>query len=91
MCCWLMIGWTFAPRVALVLMWLVNDRISQAFGGILVPLVGFFLLPWTTLVFVLTAPGGFGALDIVFLVIAVLADLSAYGGGYRYRRSSSSS
>lgn len=90
MCCWLLIGWAFAPRVALGVMWLVNDRISQAFGGILVPLIGFFLLPWTTLVFVLTSPGGFSALDIVFLAVAVIADLSSYGGGYRYRRSSAS-
>lgn len=85
MCCWLLIGWAFAPRVALVLMWLSSDRISNAFGGILLPLVGFFLLPWTTLVFTLVAPGGLGVFDLVFLVVAVVADLSAYGGGYRYR------
>lgn len=85
MCCWLVVAWAFAPRVALVLMWLLTDRISAAFGGILVPLVGFFLLPWTTLVFTLVAPGGLGVLDLVFLVLAVAADLSAYGGGYRYR------
>lgn len=87
MCCWLIIAFAFAPRVALVLMWLFNDRISQAFGGILLPLIGFFLLPWTTLAFVLLAPGGIGALDAVILVIALLADLGAYGGGYRSRRS----
>lgn len=85
MCCWLILAFAFAPRVALVLMWLLNDRISQAFGGILVPIVGFFIAPWTTLMFVLTAPGGIGALDLVILAIALIADVSSWGGGYRYR------
>jgi len=88
MCCWLIIGWAFAPRFALVLMWLLNDRITQAFGGILMPLVGFFLLPWTTLIYTLTASGGLSAIDVVLLVVAFLADVSAYGGGYRYRQRS---
>lgn len=86
MCCWLLIGWAFAPRIALVLMWLLTDRISQAFGGILLPLLGFFILPWTTLMYTLVSPGGLGLIDIVILVIAVAADLGAYGGGARYRR-----
>lgn len=87
MCCWLLIGWAFAPRVALVLLWLLTDRISAAFGSILLPLLGFFVLPWTTLIYTLTAPGGLGAIDLVLLVIALVADLGSYGGGYRYRSS----
>lgn len=87
MCCWLLIAFAFAPRIALFLMWLLSDRISGAFGGVLIPLIGFFILPWTTLMFVLTAPGGFGILDVVVLVIALTADLGAWGGGYRNRRS----
>ncbi len=90
MCCWFLIGWAFAPRVALVFMWLLNDRISAAFGGIIVPLIGFFILPWTTLTYTLVAPGGLGVFDIAFLVIAVIADLGAYGGGARYRQTQSS-
>lgn len=86
MCCWLVIAFAFAPRVALVLLWLLTDRISQAFGGILLPLIGFLVLPWTTLIFTLVSPGGIAGLDILFLVLALAADLSAYGGGYRSRR-----
>jgi len=88
MCCWLLIGWAFAPRFALVAMWLLNDRISQAFGGLLVPLAGFFLLPWTTLIYTLTASGGLSTIEIVLLVVAFLADVGAYGGGYRQRKRS---
>lgn len=85
MCCWLIMAWAFAPRFVLVLMALLNDRISQAFGGIIVPLIGFFILPWTTLMYTLVAPGGLGVIDIVILVIAVAADIGAWGGGARER------
>ena len=86
MCCWLLIGFAFAPRVALVLMWLLNDRIAAAFGGVLLPLVGFFLMPWTTLVYTLVAPHGLSVLDILLIALAVCADLGAWGGGAKHRR-----
>ena len=89
MCCWILIAFAFAPRFALFLMWLLNDRISMAFGGVLVPLIGFFLMPWTTLVYTLVAPYGLGVLDIFVLVLAVIADLGAWGGGAKSRKSHS--
>lgn len=85
MCCWLIVAWAFAPRLALFLMAIFNNWITRAFGNVWMPLLGFFILPWTTLVYVLVAPGGLGFLDIVFLVVAVLADLSAWGGGATQR------
>ena len=81
MCCWIAIAFAFAPRAALVLMWLFNNRISAAFGGSVLPLIGFFLMPWTTLIYTLVAPHGVTGLDIIFLIIAVGADLGAWGGG----------
>jgi hypothetical protein len=68
-------------------MWLFNDRISAAFGGILLPLIGFFLMPWTTLTYTLVAPNGLNILDIIFLVIAVGADFGVWGGGAKSRKS----
>jgi hypothetical protein len=50
MCCWILIAFAFAPRLALILMAILNDRISAAFNGVLLPLVGFFLMPWSTLI-----------------------------------------
>jgi len=85
MCCWILIAFAIAPRAALVLMWLFNDRISTAFGGILLPLVGFLLMPWTTLIYTLVSPHGLSILDILFLIIAVGADLGAWGGGTKRR------
>lgn len=86
MCCWILIAFAFAPRVALLLMALVNDRISAAFGNILIPLAGFFLMPWATLVYTLVSPGGLSLADSIFIVIAVGADLGIWGGGARKRK-----
>jgi hypothetical protein len=87
MCCWILIAFAFAPRVALFLMALFNDRISAAFGGnILLPLVGFFLMPWSTLVYTLVAPGGLNLVDSILIVLAIGADLGIWGGGARNRK-----
>lgn len=89
MCCWIVLAWAFAPRFVLVMMAIMNDRITAAFGDIWLPLFGFLLMPWTTLVYTLTSPGGFTVLDYLLIAIAVLADLGAWGGGAseRARRS----
>lgn len=87
MCCWIVIAFAFAPRAALVLMWLFNDRISTAFGGVILPFVGFFLMPWTTLIYTLVSPYGLNLFDIIFLVMAIGADLGAWGGGAKSRKS----
>lgn len=76
----------FAPRVALVLMWLFTGYIGRAFDGFLIPLLGFIFLPWTTIVYALVAPGGLSLLNIVFLVLAFMADVGSFGGGWRSRR-----
>lgn len=76
----------FAPRVALVLMWLFTNYIGRAFDGFLLPLLGFIFLPWTTIVYAFVAPGGLTLLNVVFLIIAVAVDLGSLGGGYRSRR-----
>ena len=88
MCCWILIAFAFAPRVALFIMALVNDRISATFGGVLLPLAGFFLMPWSTLIYTLVSPGGLSFPDSVVLVIAIGADLGIWGGGAGKRRSS---
>jgi hypothetical protein len=87
MCCWIIIAFAFAPRAALILMWLFNDRISTAFGGIIMPLIGFFLMPWTTLTYTLVSSNGMNTFDIILLIIAVGADLGIWGGGAKSRKS----
>ena len=78
-----------SPRLVLVLLWLFSNVLSRAFDSWLVPLLGFFLLPWTTLSY--TAFWDWGpwhhvtGFEWFFVVLAFLIDLSSYGGGSRAR------
>ena len=88
MCCIVAIGALIGPRVAIIAWWLLDPaRWALAFSSALLPILGFLLLPWTTLVYVWVAPGGIDTLGLIFLILAVLVDLGAYGGGYRSRGS----
>lgn len=94
-----------APRLALLLWWFMDPaRIQAVFldwsttlGSFTAPawiwpLAGLLLVPWTTIAYVFVAPGGIALLEWVVIVIALLMDLGAHGGGGRYykqRRSSS--
>jgi len=85
-CCIVAIGALIGPRVAIIAWWLLDPaRWSLVFSSVLLPVLGFLLLPWTTLVYVLLAPGGIDTLGLIFLIVAVIVDLGAYGGGYRSR------
>lgn len=86
--CFVLLLGAFAPRLALALMALFNDEITAAFDGSwVIPLIGWFLLPYTTLVYVLIA----WSQDTVegfmwfFVILAFLVDLSSYFGGYARR------
>jgi hypothetical protein len=86
--CFVLLLGAFAPRLALFLMAIFNDEITKAFDGSwVIPLVGWFLLPYTTLTYVLIAwwQGGVTGFLWFFVVLAFLADLGSYGGGYQRR------
>jgi len=71
-----------SPRLALALIFLLSDWISIAFdGGWFLPLLGFFILPWTTLVFVLVAGASpdVEPFEIFLLILAFMVDLYSYG------------
>src|SRR5437763_15399828 len=40
-----------SPRLALFVIWVFTNLLSRAFESWVVPLLGFFLLPWTTLAY----------------------------------------
>ena len=76
-----------SPRIVMVIWWLLNmARWAATFDTPLLPILGFLLAPWTTLMYVLAAPGGVGGLDWLLLGIAVLVDLGSLGGGAARRR-----
>ena len=86
--CLLVLFAMVSPRLALFLTWLFTDRLSLAFHTWIWPVIGFFLLPWTTLVwtFAYAPVRGVTGVGWVFVVIAVLADLGVLGSARRTRR-----
>jgi len=77
-----------SPRLALIAVWLFSDLLSRAFESWLLPLIGFFLLPWTTLAFaIMWDVGTHDVTGFEWFVVALgfLADLGSYGGGKRAR------
>jgi hypothetical protein len=76
------------PRVVLVLMFLLSNYLQRAYHGLIIPVLGFFFLPLTTLVYawLMNSHRGTGGINLIFLIIAVVIDLGGLSGGERYRR-----
>ncbi len=73
-----------SPRLALVVVWLFSDILGRAYDSTIVPLLGFFLLPWTTLAYAVMWDAGshrVSGLEWFIVVLAFLADLASYAGG----------
>jgi hypothetical protein len=86
-CCLFAIILAGAPRFALLVWYLFQPlRVQAGFPNWFVPLAGFLFLPWTTLMYVFVYPGGLNWFDWVLLILALLVDLSSYGGGARARQ-----
>jgi hypothetical protein len=87
MCCFFTTLVLLGPRAAILIWWLVQPvRWQAAFDTWIWPLLGFIFVPWTTLMYVLVAPGGVLGFDWVWIALAVLADIGTYvGGGYGNR------
>jgi hypothetical protein len=75
----------FLPRVIMVFLWLFSDYLSTAFGTWVWPLIGFFVLPTTTLAYAVAQNryDGVEGFGLVLLILGVLVDLGALGGGGR--------
>ena len=78
----------FSPRLALVAIWLFSDLLSDAFDSWFLPLLGFFLLPWTTLAYAVvwsTGTNEVSGFEWFIVVLAFLVDLGSYANGRRSR------
>ncbi|GIW06804.1 MAG: hypothetical protein KatS3mg060_1609 [Dehalococcoidia bacterium] len=90
MCCLLAVLVFLGPRAALAFWWLVDTaRFNRTFDNFLLPLLGFLFLPFTTLVWVLVwnPRTGVGGIEWLFVLLALLIDLSSYGGSAYSNRS----
>jgi hypothetical protein len=73
------------PRTIMVVLWLFSSYLSTAFGTWVWPLIGFFVLPTTTLAYAVAQNryGGVRGVGLVLVILGVLVDLGALGGGGR--------
>ena len=89
--CFLALLALISPRLVLILLWIFDDILGRAFDSWVIPVLGFFLLPWTTLTYVAFWDWGTGrevtGFEWFFVVLAFLIDLGAYGQGARTRQS----
>jgi hypothetical protein len=77
-----------SPRLAIIIVALFSNILSRAFDSWFLPLIGFFILPWTTLAYAIMWDVGTHRVygfEWFIVVLAFLADLGSYAGGKRAR------
>lgn len=76
------------PRLVLVLLFLFTDFLTRAYHGLLLPLLGFFFLPLTTLIYAWVVNSGapMAGVYLAAMVIGVVVDLGLIGHGATRRK-----
>lgn len=78
-----------SPRLALFAIFLFSDLLSRAFDSWFVPLLGFFLLPWTTLAYAVmwsASSNEVTGFEWFIVILAFLIDLGSWANRGRARR-----
>ncbi|HET8954356.1 MAG TPA: hypothetical protein VFN18_01720 [Solirubrobacterales bacterium] len=78
-----------SPRLALFAIFLFSDLLSRAFDSWFVPLLGFFLLPWTTLAYAVmwsASSNEVTGFEWFIVILAFVIDLGSYANRGRVRR-----
>src|SRR3954447_21671947 len=86
-CCIVSLLALFSPRLVIILMWIFGDMLGNAYDSWIVPVLGFFLLPWATVTYALFYEWGSGrhvtGFEWFFVILAFLLDLASMAGGRR--------
>ena len=79
--CLLAMTAAFAPRLVLILMWIVGPRVNAAFDTWIWPLLGLIFLPYTTIMYVLvwSPVTGVTGWDWVWIGLGVRLDVRRGG------------
>jgi hypothetical protein len=87
-CCVLALLTVLTPRVVLVLMFFFSNYLSRAYHGLLIPALGFFFLPLTTIVYawLLNSHQPIQGIYLVLLIVVAVIDIGGIAGGYYSRR-----
>ena len=94
MCCFFLVLVFLGPRIGGILWWLFQPARWQAafnnwFDGTLWwiwPILGIIFLPWTTIMYVIVAPGGIAGWDWLWLGLMLVADIVSYTSGAGRKR-----
>jgi hypothetical protein len=78
--CFLVLFALISPRLALFFTLVFTNWVGQAFDGWLLPVLGFFLLPWTTLAYIVMwqVTPGVNGFEWFIVILAFLVDLGSY-------------
>jgi hypothetical protein len=77
-----------SPRLAIFCLWIFSDILGRAYDSWFLPVLGFFILPWTTLAYAVMWDVGshrVSGFEWFVVVLAFLADLGSYASGQRAR------
>ena len=86
--CFIALLAVLSPRLALIIAAIFSDILSRAYDSFVIPLLGFFLVPWTSLVYALAwdaNPHHLTVFEWILVGVAFLLDLGSYGFGQRAR------
>jgi len=84
--CLLILGIAF-PRAVLLLLFFLTDFLSRAYQSLLIPVLGFFFLPLTTLIYawIVNSGGSAQGVYLIAIVICAMVDLGLIGHTARSR------
>jgi len=84
--CLLILGIAF-PRAVLLLLFFLTDFLSRAYQSLLIPVLGFFFLPLTTLIYawIVNSGGSAKGVYLIAIVICAMVDLGLIGHTARSR------
>jgi hypothetical protein len=87
-CCLVLALMMIGPRFVIIMLALFTNYLQTAYTGLLIPLLGFIFMPFTTLAYAwaMNTTGEVSGLQLVVIIIAVLIDLGVVGGGADRRR-----
>jgi hypothetical protein len=76
------------PRIVLACLFLFSNYLQHAYHGLILPVLGFFFLPLTTLAYawMMNSHMPLEGINLVILIVAVIIDVGGLGGGEYHRR-----
>jgi len=86
--CLLVVVVLLFPRIVLACLFFLSNYLERAYHGLLIPLIGFFFLPLTTLAYawMVNTHQEIAGANLIIMVIAVVIDLGGLSGGEYHRR-----